>query len=82
MRMHKPLPTKHGKPVFTIKRPFEGTKTNVDILNSMLINVTVCLSHKHTHSAPPPHLHYIRATSQLQVDSVKYLGVILTSDLT
>ena len=40
------------------------------------------ISRKRTHSVTPPPL-YIRANSQLQqVDSVKYLGVILTSDLT
>lgn len=40
------------------------------------------ISRKQIHSATPPPL-YIRADSHLQqVDSVKYLGVILTSDLT
>ena len=40
------------------------------------------ISCKQIHSATPPPL-YIRADSQLQqVDSVKYLGVIMTSDLT
>ena len=40
------------------------------------------ISRKRTHSATPP-LLYIRASSPIhQVDSVKYLGVILTSDLT
>ena len=40
------------------------------------------ISRKWTHSISPPPL-YIRAGSQLQqVDSIKYLGVILSSDLT
>ena len=40
------------------------------------------ISRKRIHSATPPPL-YLRADSQLQqMDSVKYLGVILTSDLT
>ena len=42
----------------------------------------IFVSRKWIHSATPPPL-YIRAGSQIQrVDYVKYLGVILTSDLT
>ena len=32
MRMREPLPTKHGKPVFTTKQPFEGIKINVWVI--------------------------------------------------